>query len=356
MAEPIKSYAMVAQAAVNLAQSPKDKARAGKGLPARLRHRCGQSAMATAAAAAAVDIPAAPARRRRGRRRTPTAASLAKARIRPRTCWENFARRGEFAGSLPLLQDVIGYITERADGNATVYQKAQRDVEWIGDVTVRGGVRNKYQTGKTTSARTRCSETGTAERGAATTTGEAGERAARCATRQGVYEHADRPRRRREAHHAGPPGKATLNRIPLSCAWTAATLTRPAGCSPGQGGHAEVRAAPTPPTPATAARSTVTKLYSKAYQQADSEERAEMLDALMGLEYGGERRARSGHRDRLGRDGGQRRHYGGAGHGGRRRGAGDDRREGAAAGAGRRGSGGAGKPDDGGRDPDPRGI
>ena len=52
---------------------------------------------------------------------------------------------------------------------------------------------------------------------------------------------------------------------------------------------AKVKSGTDPADAVTAARSTVTKLYSKAYQQADSEERAEMLDALMGLEYGGER-------------------------------------------------------------------
>lgn len=77
---------------------------------------------------------------------------------------------------------------------------------------------------------------------------------------------------------------------------------------------AKVKSGTDPADAVTAARSTVTKLYSKAYQQADSEERAEMLDALMGLEYGGERVYDLDTVTRLGRDGGQRRHYGGAGH------------------------------------------
>ena len=48
------------------------------------------------------------------------------------------------------MQDVIGYITERADGNAT-YTIKRNDVEWIGDVMDAVSVWNKYLTAKTTS-------------------------------------------------------------------------------------------------------------------------------------------------------------------------------------------------------------
>ena len=146
MAEPIKSYAMVAQAAVNLAQNPKDKAARARFARVGVTHVA--TAMATAAAAAAVDTLRHPRGDDEDDDERLTAASLAK--VYAQNVLENFADGVNLPGNLPLLQDIIGFITERADGNAT-YTIKRNDVEWIGDVMDAVSVWNKYLTGKTTS-------------------------------------------------------------------------------------------------------------------------------------------------------------------------------------------------------------
>ena len=272
MAEPIKSYAMVAQAAVNLAQNPKDKA--ARARFARVGVTYVATAMATAAAAAAVDTLRHPRGDDEDDDERLTAASLAK--VYAQNVLENFADGVNLPGNLPLLQDVIGYITERADGNAT-YTIKRNDVEWIGDVMDAVSVWNKYLTGKTTSLYQVLYRTANA---VSNVTGVAVSAALRDV--KGVYDTLTGL-----AGADDPLGMdKDLNRIAL--ALDGGDADKASRLFAGQV-DAKVKSGTDPADAVTAARSTVTKLYSKAYQQADSEERAEMLDALMGLEYGGER-------------------------------------------------------------------
>ena len=272
MAEPIKSYAMVAQAAVNLAQNPKDKA--ARARFARVGVTYVATAMATAAAAAAVDTLRHPRGGDEDDDERLTAASLAK--VYAQNVLENFADGVNLPGNLPLLQDVIGYITERADGNAT-YTIKRNDVEWIGDVMDAVSVWNKYLTGKTTSLYQVLYRTANA---VSNVTGVAVSAALRDV--KGVYDTLTGL-----ASADDPLGMdKDLNRIAL--ALDGGDADKASRLFAGQV-DAKVKSGTDPADAVTAARSTVTKLYSKAYQQADSEERAEMLDALMGLEYGGER-------------------------------------------------------------------
>lgn len=272
MAEPIKSYAMVAQAAVNLAQNPKDKA--ARARFARVGVTYVATAMATAAAAAAVDTLRHPRGDDEDDDERLTAASLAK--VYAQNVLENFADGVNLPGNLPLLQDIIGFITERADGNAT-YTIKRNDVEWIGDVMDAVSVWNKYLTGKTTSLYQVLYRTANA---VSNVTGVAVSAALRDV--KGVYDTLTGL-----AGADDPLGMdKDLNRIAL--ALDGGDADKASRLFAGQV-DAKVKSGTDPADAVTAARSTVTKLYSKAYQQADSEERAEMLDALMGLEYGGER-------------------------------------------------------------------
>ena len=203
-----------------------------------------------------------------------TAASLAK--VYAQNVLENFADGVNLPGNLPLLQDVIGYITERADGNAT-YTIKRNDVEWIGDGMDAVSVWNKYLTGKTTSLYQVLYRTANA---VSNVTGVAVSAALRDV--KGVYDTLTGL-----AGADDPLGMdKDLNRIAL--ALDGGDADKASRLFAGQV-DAKVKSGTDPADAVTAARSTVTKLYSKAYQQADSEERAEMLDALMGLEYGGER-------------------------------------------------------------------
>lgn len=272
MAEPIKSYAMVAQAAVNLAQNPKDKA--ARARFARVGVTYVATAMATAAAAATVDTLRHPRGDDEDDGERLTAASLAK--VYAQNVLENFADGVNLPGNLPLLQDIIGFITERADGNAT-YTIKRNDVEWIGDVMDAVSVWNKYLTGKTTSLYQVLYRTANA---VSNVTGVAVSAALRDV--KGVYDTLTGL-----AGADDPLGMdKDLNRIAL--ALDGGDADKASRLFAGQV-DAKVKSGTDPADAVTAARSTVTKLYSKAYQQADSEERAEMLDALMGLEYGGER-------------------------------------------------------------------
>ena len=203
-----------------------------------------------------------------------TAASLAK--VYAQNVLENFADGVNLPGNLPLLQDIIGFITERADGNAT-YTIKRNDVEWIGDVMDAVSVWNKYLTGKTTSLYQVLYRTANA---VSNVTGVAVSAALRDV--KGVYDTLTGL-----AGADDPLGMdKDLNRIAL--ALDGGDADKASRLFAGQV-DAKVKSGTDPADAVTAARSTVTKLYSKAYQQADSEERAEMLDALMGLEYGGER-------------------------------------------------------------------
>ncbi len=167
-------------------------------------------------------------------------------------------------------------ITERADGNAT-YTIKRNDVEWIGDVMDAVSVWNKYLTGKTTSLYQVLYRTANA---VSNVTGVAVSAALRDV--KGVYDTLTGL-----AGADDPLGMdKDLNRIAL--ALDGGDADKASRLFAGQV-DAKVKSGTDPADAVTAARSTVTKLYSKAYQQADSEERAEMLDALMGLEYGGER-------------------------------------------------------------------
>ena len=329
MAEPIKSYAMVAQAAVNLAQNPKDKA--ARARFARVGVTYVATAMATAAAAAAVDTLRHPRGDDEDDDERLTAASLAK--VYAQNVLENFADGVNLPGNLPLLQDVIGYITERADGNAT-YTIKRNDVEWIGDVMDAVSVWDKYLTGKTTSLYQVLYRTANA---VSNVTGVAVSAALRDV--KGVYDTLTGL-----AGANDPLGMdKDLNRIALAL----------------DGGDADKASR-------LFAGQVDAKVKSGTEPRRRRDRRPQHRDEAVqqGVPAGGQRGTRRdagrpdgagirrgagvrfGHRNRLGRDGGQRRHHGGAGHGGRRRGAGDDRREGAAAGAGRRGSGDAGKPDE----------
>lgn len=171
-------------------------------------------------------------------------------------------------------------LVERYKGQspAVYVQEIKRnDVEWIGDVMDAVSVWNKYLTGKTTSLYQVLYRTANA---VSNVTGVAVSAALRDV--KGVYDTLTGL-----AGADDPLGMdKDLNRIAL--ALDGGDADKASRLFAGQV-DAKVKSGTDPADAVTAARSTVTKLYSKAYQQADSEERAEMLDALMGLEYGGER-------------------------------------------------------------------